>query len=447
MLRSISASNSSTPTTSSYPLRTVVLLTIAGVLTACGKAPDQGAQQGLPTAPVTFDVVKPRDIAVEREYVGQANGSREVEVRARVNGIVERRLYEEGAVVKKDQPLFKLDSGPYAASVANAEAAVATAEANLKQAEREYARLKPLIESKAISQKEWDTAASTADISRAQLKQAQAQLAAARIDLGYTDIRAPITGVVGRALKMEGSLAAAASDSLLTTMAQTDPMYVNFSIAEGDRTSTQAEVAAGALTIPKSGYVVQLKTSDGRVLKTTGKMDFNDYKADANTGAYAARAVVANADGAITPGQFLRVILSGGVRPNAIALPQRAVLDGPAGKFVYLVGQGKDGKPAAQPRPVVPGEWVTITEQGGAKPENGWIIRQGLKAGDQVVIDGMARIFAPGQPLQPMTKEEAAKAAAAAPQGPGGPGAPGGGKPAEGSDKGVGNKPADSSKK
>jgi membrane fusion protein, multidrug efflux system len=431
-----------TPTMlSDRPAHTVAwvsALMLASALSGCGKGAPQAGQQGLPVASVTYEVIKARDVAVEREYVGQANGSREVEIRARVNGIIERRLYEEGTAVKAGHPLFKLDSAPYAAAAASAAAGVATAEANLKQAEREYTRLKPLIESKAISQKEWDTAASTADISRAQLKQAEAQLAAARIDLGYTDIRAPITGVVGRALKMEGSLASAAGDSLLATMAQTDPMHINFSVAEGDRTGTQAELSAGSLVIPKTGYVVQLKTSDGRVLKTTGKIDFNDYKADANTGAYAARATVANPDGSITPGQFLRVILTGGVRPGAIVVPQRAVLDGPMGKFVYVVGKGQDGKPAAEPRPVVPGEWVNVPEFG--QNSSGWIVRQGLKVGDQVVIDGMARIFAPGQPLQPMTKEEAAKVA---PQGQGGPGAPAGGKPGEGGDK----KPADAGKK
>jgi membrane fusion protein (multidrug efflux system) len=396
---------------------TALAVLFVATLAACGKGPDQGGFHGMPPAAVTYDVIAVRDIPVTREYVGQANGSREVEIRARVNGIVEKRLYEEGAVVKAGQPLFKLDSAPYAAAAAQAEAAVATAEANYKQAEREYARLKPLLEAKAISQKEWDTAASNVDVTRAQLKQAQAQLQSARVDLGYTDIRAPISGVIGRALKVEGALASAASDSLLATMAQTDPIHVNFAISEQDRNATQAEVASGALKLPAAGYAVKLRTSDGQTLKTTGKLDFNDYKADANTGAYAARAIVPNADSTLTPGQFVRVLLTGGIRPGAIAVPQRAVLDGPMGKFVYVVGKGQDGKPAAEPRPVVPGEWVQLD----GPNNNGWIIKQGLKVGDQVVVDGMARIFAPGQPLVPMTAEEAAKAAAAG----GAPGAPG----------------------
>jgi membrane fusion protein, multidrug efflux system len=408
------------------PLVAGTAMALMATLAACGKGEAPGGGfGGMPPAMVTYEVVATREVPVEREFVGQTNGSREVEIRARVNGIVEKRLYEEGTVVKAGQPLFKLDSATYAAMAAQAEAGVATAEANAKLAEREFARLKPLIDAKAISQKEWDTASSNLDVTKAQLKQAQAALQAARVDLAYTDIRAPISGVIGRALKVEGALANASGDSLLATLAQTDPIHVNFAVADSDRNGTQGELAAGTLKLPKTGYVVKLKSSDGQPLKQIGKLDFNDYKADANTGAYAARAVFSNADGLLTPGQFVRVVLTGATRPDAIALPQRAVLDGPMGKYVYVVGKGQDGKPAAEQRPVVPGEWVTLE----GKNANAWIIKSGLKAGDQVIVDGMARIFAPGQPIQPMTAEEAAKAAAAQ-GGPGGPGgAPGGAAP------------------
>lgn len=380
-------------------------------LAACGPSGQQGQHGGFPPPAVTYEVVALREVAVEQEYVGQTAGSREIEVRARVNGIVEKRLFDEGAVVKSGQPLFKLESTLYAAAAAQAEAAVGAADANLKQAEREFNRLKPLIDAKAISQKEWDTAASAYDVSKAQQKQAQAQFSSAKIDLGYTTVTAPMTGVIGRALKVEGALANAANDSLLTTMAQTDPIHVYFSIAERDRNELQAEIAAGKLQLPKSGYSVKLKATDGQWLKPVGKMNFRDYKADANTGAYAARAEFINTENTLAPGQFVRVVLTGATRPKAITLPQRAVLDGPMGKFVYVVGKGKDEKPAAEQRPVVPGEWVTLdTKDPGAR--NGWVIREGLKAGDKVIVDGVARIFAPGQPIVPMTVEEAAKAAA-----------------------------------
>lgn len=396
--------------------------TLMLVLSACDRGAGAAGMGGMPPAAVTYQVVAPQEVIVEQEYVAQANGSREVEIRARVNGIVEKRLYAEGSMVKAGTPLFRLDAAPYAAATAQAEAGLATADANLKLAEREYHRLKPLIDAKAISQKEWDGAASSFDIAKAQYKQAQAQLTSARVDLGYTHIVAPISGAIGRALKVEGSLANAASDSLLATMAQTDPIHVNFSITENDRNSTQAELASGTLKLPPGGYVVRLKTSEGQALKPVGKLNFTDYKADANTGTYAARAEFPNADGALAPGQFVRVVLSGAKRPAAMVVPQRAVLDGPMGKYVYLVGKGQDGKPAAEMRPVVPGDWVALE----GKEPNGWVIRNGLKAGDQVIIDGMARIFYPGQSILPMTAAEAeaaAKAAAAKAPGAGAPGA------------------------
>ncbi len=436
---SLVRSDSSRPSHSFRPLIAATTLALMATLAACSKGGEGGGFHGMPPAMVTYEVVAPREVAVEREYVGQTNGSREVEIRARVNGIVEKRLYEEGAVVKAGQPLFKLDAATYAAVAAQAEAAVTTAEANFKLAEREVARLKPLIDAKAISQKEWDQASSSLDVSRAQVKQAQAALQAARVDLAYTDIRAPISGVIGRALKVEGALANASGDSLLATLAQTDPIHVNFAMADADRNGTQADITAGTLKLPKGGYVVKLKSSEGAPLKAVGKLDFSDYKADANTGAYAARAAFPNADGLLTPGQFVRVVLTGATRPDAIALPQRAVLDGPMGKFVYVVGKGQDGKPAAEQRPVVPGEWVTPEGKNG----NAWIIKSGLKAGDQVIVDGTARIFAPGQPIQPMTAEEAAKAAAAQ----GGPGGAPGGAPkaeAKADAKPTDSKPADS---
>ena len=393
------------------------LLTLA----ACSPGGAPGAPGGFPPPNVIYEVVAPREVAVDQEYVGQTAGSREIEIRARVNGIVEKRLFEEGVVVRKGQPLFKLDAALYAAAAAQADAAVGTAEANLKQAEREFNRLKPLLDARAISQKEWDTAASAFDVAKAQYKQAQAQSTSARVDLGYTNVSAPITGVIGRALKVEGALANATSDSLLATMAQTDPLHVNFSIAERDRNALQSELSAGTLTLPKTGYAVKLKAADGQWLRPVGKMNFRDYKADANTGAYAARAEFANPDNTLSPGQFVRVVLTGATRPNAITLPQRAVLDGPMGKFVYVVGKGKDDKPAAEMRPVMPGEWVMLDAKDPAA-RNGWVIREGLRAGDKVIIDGTARIFAPGQPIVAMTAEEAAKAVAAP--------APGAAKPA-----------------
>jgi membrane fusion protein (multidrug efflux system) len=397
------------------PLKIAPALILTGLLAACGQGEQGGGQGGMPPPAVTYVTVATRDVPIDFEFPGQTAGSREVEIRARVTGIVEKRLYQEGARVKAGQALFKIDPAQFAAVAASADANVATAEARLKQAERDYNRLKPLIEAKAVSQQDFDNGQSNLELAQAGLKAAKAQAYSAHINLGYTDVTAPISGVIGRALKVEGSLANDQNDSLLATMAQTDPIYVNFAMSDAERNKVENEVSSGEIKLPTDGYVVKLRTNDGKYLSETGKLNFTDYKADTNTGAYSNRAEIANAKGHIAPGEFLRVVLTGATKTNAIALPQRAVLEGPSGKFVYVVGAGKDGKPAAEPRPVVPGDWVRLD----GPDSNGWVIQQGLKVGDKVIVDGMARIFFPFQPVAPMTAEEAAKQAQQA-------GAPGG---------------------
>lgn len=397
----------------SRPLNLVVTLILATLLAACGHGPPSGGFGGMPPQAVTVESVVTRDVAVDFEYPGQTAGSREVEIRARVDGVIEKRLFEEGSRVKAGQQLFIIAPATYEAAAAVAAANVATAEANVSKAQRDYDRFKPLIDTHAISQMEFDNTASALDVARANLKAAQAQSNSARINLSYTDVRAPISGIIGRALKVEGALAIASSDSLLATMAQTDPIDVYFAVAESDHNKIQSELAAGSLVLPdaKHGFLVKLKTNEGHWLDMTGTLNFSDYKADPNTGAYASRARFDNAKSELTPGQFLRVVLTGATRRNAIAVPQRAVLANATGKYVYVVGKGKDGKPVAEPRPITPGEWVRLS---GDEP-NGWVILKGLNAGDQVIVDGTARIFFPYQPINPMSAEQAAAAAAAAP--------------------------------
>ncbi|MFT3906177.1 MAG: efflux RND transporter periplasmic adaptor subunit [Steroidobacteraceae bacterium] len=396
-------------------------LSIAALLLAsCGGG--SAGQGAAPPQMVTYETVAPRTVAVEFEYPGQASGSREVEIHARVDGIIDKRLFEEGSHVQAGQRLFQIAPAPYQAALAAAEASVVSAEANVKKAQRDYDRYQPLIEKQLISQADFDNSASALDVAKAALQAAQAERDTARINLGYTDVRAPISGLIGRALKVEGALADASSDSLLATMAQVDPIDVYFAVSDADHSSAQRDLASGSLVLPKGGYVVKLKTNEGQWLPQSGTLNFSDYKADANTGAYSTRARFANGRDEITPGQFLRVVLTGATRPDAIAVPQRAVLASATGKFVYVVGKGKDGKPAAEPRPVVPGEWVQLE---GADP-NGWVIKEGLKAGDEVIVDGTARIFYPFQAITPLTAEQAAAQAAQAAQAAAGAGAPAG---------------------
>jgi len=364
------------------------LFAIAGLallLAACGPTP-QGGFQGFPPAAVTTLVLQPRTLPVSYEYVGQTAGSKEVEVRARVTGILEKRLFAEGAPVKAGQPLFLIDPKPLEAQAAAADAEVARARAQLTQAEREVTRLKPLAERRAIGQKEADDAISNAELARATVKAAEARLAEVSLSLGYTRVNAPIAGLSSRANKSEGSLVNA-NETLLTMISQVDPIWVPFGVSENDRLGLERAVAAGRLVLPKgNAYDVTVRLSDGSAFPRKGRINFSDTRVNPATGTYEMRAEIANADGALKPGQFVRVVLKGATRTNAIAVPQVAVQDGPQGKFVYVTGKDKDGKDIAVVRPITLGDWVEVD---GA---NLWLVESGLKGGDTVIVDGIAKL-------------------------------------------------------
>jgi len=402
------------PRTLVLPAATTVL---AILTTACTPSGGQGGGfHGFPPAEVTTVTATPHSFPVSFEYVGQTIGSKDVEVRARVTGIVEKRLYQEGQPVKAGQPLFVIDPKPYAAQVAQAEAEVARAQAQKAQADRESARLKPLAERKAIGQKEADDAASNADFAAAAVKSATAKLDELKLNLGYTRVVAPISGLSSRAQVSEGALATQ-NTTLLTTISQTDPIWVAFTISENEQLRLSKATTAGLLALPKdNAYEVTIKLSDGSVFPRSGKINFSDTRVNPTTGTYEVRAELPNSDAALKPGQFVRVVLRGAERRNAIAVPQAAVLDGPQGKFVYVTGKDKDGKDVAQPRPVVVGDWV---DAGGT---NQWLIESGIKPGDVVITDGIAKIM-PGGPihLPAAGAPTAAGAAAAAPAASGAP--------------------------
>lgn len=378
------------------------------VLAGCSKEQPGGHMGGMPPPEVAVVKVTPQNLPVVFEYVGQTAGSKEVEVRGRVTGILEKRLYEEGAAVKAGQPLFLIDPKPFEAQAAAAEADVASAEAKLAQARREATRLKPLIEQKAVSQKEYDDAVSTEQLSAAALKSAQARLTEARLNLGYTHVNAPVAGITSKAQKSEGSLVQAGGDSLLTTLVQIDPIYVNFSISEDDQLRLDHDAADGKVKLPDGGkFKVNVRLADGSMAAQAGKLNFRDAHVNTSTGTYDARAELPNANGKLAAGQFVRVLLSGGERPNALAVPQRAVIESGQGKLVFLVGKGKDGAPIAQPQPVEVGEWVDMGK------DRGWIIRSGLKGGEEVIVDGLPKLR-PGAPVKPVPLGAAPAAAPAA---------------------------------
>lgn len=379
---------------------------VALAVVACGKGeggPGGHAGFGGPV-PVSVVTVQPESFPVTLEYAAQTLGSREVEVRARVTGILQKRNYQEGGQVKAGQSLFTIDPAPFEAAAARAEADVAAAEARHVQAKRDAGRLQPLLATKAISQKEFDDAASAEAIAAADLQSARARLKEARLNLGWTRVESPIAGVASRALKSEGSLVSG-PDVLLTTVSQTDPMQVLFGIADNERLKLRQEAEAGRLRWPEGGrFTVAVKLGDGSEYGKTGYTDFTDVRISRDTGTSEVRAEIPNPGLVLKPGQFVRVKLSGATRDGAFRVPQRAVLEGPQGKFVFVVG--KENK--ADMKKVEVAEWT-----GGDI-----VVTNGLAAGEQVIVDGVLKL-GPGAPVQPSPLKDA-KAdapAAAAPAG------------------------------
>jgi membrane fusion protein (multidrug efflux system) len=279
---------------------------------------------------------------------------------------------------------------------------LAVAEARLAQAKREAARLRPVLESKAISQKELDDAVSAEQVAEAEVKSARARLNEARLNLDYTRVESPITGTTSRSVASEGTLVSGPS-VLLTTVTQTDPMYVIFGIPDRERLAMRRDIEAGRLKIPDGGrFQVTVKLADGSLYAKPGVLNFADVRVNAQTGTSEARAEIANPGGLLRPGEFARVVLAGAVRPGAIVIPQRAVLESPKGKFAYVV----NAESKAEPRPLEVGDWTS----------DGWIINAGLKPGDRVIVDGVMKI-GPGAPVK-IADDAAAPAAPAGKKAP-----------------------------
>jgi membrane fusion protein, multidrug efflux system len=344
-----------------------------------------GSYAAPPPPEVAVVAVQARDLPAVYEYVGQIDGVREVEVRPRISGILERWNYTEGAPVKAGASLFTIDPEPFRAALAKADADLASAEAVLSRAGRDTARLKPLWEAKAVSQKSYDDAVSSEQVAAANVEASRAAVTQARLNLSYTRVEAPISGITSRALKSEGSLVEA-QKTLLTTISQIDPIHVIFSFTDTEYLGFTRAVAEGRLRLPKDGrFDVRLKLSDGHDYTHSGKVDFTDVRVNSNTGTIEARAVIPNPQHLLRPGQFVRVQLSGAVRPGAIAIPQRAVLEGPGSKIVMTVND----KDLVEPRPVKVGDWSG----------DDWIITGGLNPGDRVIVDGVVKAR-PGAPVK-----------------------------------------------
>ncbi len=363
----------STPTAFHRPMRVLAASTLlTGALLAGCSGTDKPAAAPSGPMPVTAIEMQPKTVPTSIEVMAQTEGARETEVRARVGGIITRRLYQEGETVKAGQPLFQIDRAPY-------EIALAEAQAKAEQTARDVKRLKPLIDAKAVSQKDYDDAVSSNTIAQAALNQA-------RLNLGWTTVTAPVAGTTGRAVKSEGNLVTVGGDALLTSIYQTNPIWVRFSLGESDL----ARFSAGRVT---SADVkgVELVLGNGQVYGKRGTLNFLASNIDTTLGTQQLRAEFDNSDGQLLPGQFVRVRLLTGEREGAFLVPQSAVLQTEQGTLVMTVGP--ESKVA--PRPVKAGEWLG----------KDWVILGGLNAGDKVIVDNLIKLR-PGMPVAPKGTDE-----------------------------------------
>ncbi|MDG9756659.1 efflux RND transporter periplasmic adaptor subunit [Pseudomonas sediminis] len=357
------------------------------------------AAEAPPTA-VTVEQVKAGELPIVLEYPARTAGYREVQVRAQVGGILQERTYQEGSRVQKDQVLFRIDSRPYEAALARAKGALAQEQARFRQTDRDLKRIRELQKKGFASESELDNAISNFEQSKANIEAAQAEVQSRQIDLDYTTVKAPITGITSKESVSEGSLIVAGdpSASLLTQITQLDPIFVNFAYPDAEAERLRREVSEGSLALPASGKLsVEVHFGDGSAYPTAGEVDFTDSLIDRGTGTVSARGVVPNPDQKLLPGQFVRVQVKGLTRPNAITVPERAVAQGPRGTFVYVV----DEQGLARMRQVTTGDTAS----------GRWVILAGVSDGERVIVDGLAKV----RPDSPVKVEEAKAATPANP--------------------------------
>lgn len=313
-----------------------------------------------PPVPVTLLVVEPTSVPYVIEVMAQAEGANETEVRTRVGGILVKRLYEEGQKVSAGQPLFQIDPAPFRIKLEEAQA-------KATQTAREATRLKKLYAQQAVSRKEMDDAISANDIAQANLKEAQ-------LNLQWTTVTAPVSGIAGRANRSEGNLISTAADgSLLTTLHQVNPIWIRFGLSDNET----ASLPGGRLD-PNAETTVQLVMDDGTLYPEIGKINFQSTFIDPKLGTQQLRATFANPDEKLLPGQFLRARISTGKLENVYLVPQAAVIQSEKGFMVWVMGE--DGK--VIPTPIKPGAWSG----------KDWIVLGGLQPGMKVVVDNIIKI-------------------------------------------------------
>ena len=372
-----------------FALNTILLsitLVASAALVGCGKKEDAAkAGGGMPAMPVSVITLQPTSVPISAEAVAQTEGAKEVEIRPRVGGILLKKLFEEGAAVKAGQAMFLIDPVPFQIALSNAKAQLAQQKARLEQAQREALRLQGLVATQSISQREADNASSDNALAHAGLAQYEAAVREAELNLSYTTVTSPLTGIAGRFELSEGALVSA-NTSLLTKVNQITPIWVRFSLSDNELAQlggplTQANVKEVRLILPS-----------GEEYAKKGQMNFAASSIDPELGTQQLRAVFENADKRLLPGQFVRIRVITGKKDGVFVVPQTAVITNDQGKFVYVAND----KNEAAIRPIVAGNWVG----------KDWVVLSGLEVGDKVIVDNIIKIR-PGAAILPHPAGEA----------------------------------------
>ena len=393
--RDVTAEAAPMPSLESARLRCfLALIAISATLAGCSR----GEQSPPPAGPVPVTVVtlQPQEITLTRELPGRVTPYLVAEVRPQVNGIVARRLFEEGATVKAGQPLYQLDDALYQAELASAQAALARAEATLNTATLNARRSAGLVAIKAVSQQDDENARAALQQAEADRAAAQAAVQRAAVTVGYARITAPISGRIGKSSVTQGALVTANQEAPLATVQQLDPIYVDLTQSSAELLNLRQALASGKLT--SAGNVpVTIALEDGTAYGHQGKLEFSDVTVDPGTGSYLLRVVVPNPDQVLLPGTYVRAQIGTGARSNALLVPQQGVARDARGGTSALVVNAEGTVEARQ---------VTVSRVVGDR----WLVEDGLAPGDRVIVEGLQKIR-PGDPVQ-------ATEAGAAPDGP-----------------------------
>jgi membrane fusion protein (multidrug efflux system) len=374
-----------------HPPRRAVLGAVALLLASLGGCGSGGAKSAASAGPVEVGVVTlaSASVTLTRELPGRTSPFRVAEVRARVNGIVQKRLFTEGSDVREGQPLFQIDPAPYQAALEGAKAQLARAEATASSARLQAARFTDLVSDNAVSRQEYDNAMAALKAGEADVAAGRAAVAAAQINVGYTTVTSPLSGRIGRSAVTEGAFVQQSQATLLATVQQLDPVYVDLTQSSVDALKLRRDHAEGKLKSAGRGQAaVRLVLEDGREYSVPGTLQFTDVTVDPSTGSIALRALFPNPRGELLPGMFVRARLDEGVSPNALLVPQQGVARDAKGQPNVLVVNAEQ---RAERRQI-----VTERAVGDA-----WVVTSGLKPGDLVIVEGLQKIQ-PGAAVKPV---------------------------------------------